>query len=88
MSGKKNLCPVEGKYRLRDEKHAKEVLASIARRPGDAASKPHRYYLCDHCSAWHLTSKVWVAPVSQAHRVRRLKNAPDVEWFVFDDDDD
>ena len=44
----------QGKWRYRDEGHAREMMASIRRRRGQAGLRP---YECPLCSGWHLTHR-------------------------------
>ena len=61
---KRCSCPASGKERFRDERAAKVALRAARRQRGHAALEgvtAHwqviRYYWCEDCSGYHLTSK-------------------------------
>ena len=62
-SQSKQYC---GKRRFRDIEQAKDTLryAAIARRLSDGPCRRRevRYYFCDRCRGWHVTSReLWEA---------------------------
>ena len=43
------------KRRFKDLERAKQALSSIRESP--RARAPHRYYYCERCNGWHLSSR-------------------------------
>ena len=55
-------CPTR-KVRYRDRQEAKRALSQIKSSKYEARHvTPTRYYECDMCHGWHLTSQVHNAP--------------------------
>ena len=61
----KRKCPVTRKRSFHDEAEAKRGLTAVRQTapPGDL-NVPVRYYRCEHCHRWHLTSQ----PVDESRR--------------------
>lgn len=60
MKVEKDRCKITGKEVYYTEEDAKEELHRIVERTYYklTAKKPARYFLCNHCGQYHLTSKI------------------------------